>query len=249
MGLSVWCADQAGPSRTVPHPGPSWRPEGEPARQPHEYLRDGTAKVLTLFHPRDGRVRLEGVTSCPNAVLHPWLQRELTAVLAAMPTPRVGEAAAGGASRGDRERWQEGLEVKPTRLAEPPPRRMLPVLDDLAGHKTAEFVCWLFSHGIMPLSTPLGGSWLNMAESIQRVLTRRAPAGQHPSPTAEIVAWFEAAAAHGNAAPTPFEWGGRRAARRQRQRERRHRLGGSGACTLAPIRRRSKPGYGYIQRK
>ena len=74
MGLSVWCADQAGPFQTVPQPGPSWRPEGEPARQPHEYLRDGTAKVLTLFHPADGRVRLEGVTTCPNAVLHPWLQ-------------------------------------------------------------------------------------------------------------------------------------------------------------------------------
>src|SRR3982750_4052391 len=26
---------------------------------------------LTLFHPGDGQVRLEGVTSCPNAVLHP----------------------------------------------------------------------------------------------------------------------------------------------------------------------------------
>ena len=77
MGLSVWCTDQAGPFQTVPHPGQSWRPEGEPARQPHEYLRDGTAKVLTLFHPADGQVRLEGVTACPNAVLHPWLKREL----------------------------------------------------------------------------------------------------------------------------------------------------------------------------
>ena len=79
MGLSVWCADQAGPFQTVPHPGPSWQPECEPACQPHEYLRDGTAKVLTLFHPVDGRVRIEGVTSCPNAVLHPWLRRELSA--------------------------------------------------------------------------------------------------------------------------------------------------------------------------
>ena len=25
--------------------------------QPHEYIRNGTAKVLTLFHPADGRVR------------------------------------------------------------------------------------------------------------------------------------------------------------------------------------------------
>jgi len=28
----------------------------------------------------------------------------------------------------------------------------------------------LFEHGIMPLYTPLSGSWLNMTESIQRIL-------------------------------------------------------------------------------
>ena len=87
MGLPVWCTDQAGPFQTVPYPGQSWRPEGEPARQPHEYLRDGTAEVLTLFRPADGHVRLKGVTACPNAVLHPWLERELTGILAAMPAP------------------------------------------------------------------------------------------------------------------------------------------------------------------
>jgi hypothetical protein len=41
-----------------------------------------------------------------------------------------------------------------------------------------------------------------------------------------------------NADPTPFVWGGKRAARRQRARERRHALGGSGAYTRQPIRRR-----------
>ncbi len=71
LGLLVWCCDQAGPFQTVPQPGPNWRPEGDPARQPHEYIRNGTAKVLTLFHPADGRVCIEGVTTCPNAVLHP----------------------------------------------------------------------------------------------------------------------------------------------------------------------------------
>jgi hypothetical protein len=38
-----------------------------------------------------------------------------------------------------------------------PPLRMLLVLDNLAGHKTPAFVCWLFAHGIMPLDTPVGG--------------------------------------------------------------------------------------------
>jgi len=51
LGLSVWCCDQAGPFQTVPQPGQSWQAEGEPKRQPHEYIRNGTAKVLTLFHP------------------------------------------------------------------------------------------------------------------------------------------------------------------------------------------------------
>lgn len=55
LGLEVWCTDQAGPYQTVPYPGQSWRPVGDPARQPHEYLREGTAKSLTLFRPADGR--------------------------------------------------------------------------------------------------------------------------------------------------------------------------------------------------
>jgi len=126
---------------------------------------------------------------------------------------------------------------------------MLLVLDNLAGHKTPAFVCWLFEHGIMPLYTPVGGSWLNMAESIQRVLKRRALDGQHPGNTGQIIAWFEAVAGHWNAAPTPFRWGGKRAVRRQRQRERRHRVGGSGAYTRVPIHRVSRPAYGYRQGK
>jgi hypothetical protein len=249
MGLPVWCTDQAGPFQTVPHPGGSWRPEGDPARQPHEYLRDGPAKVLTLFHPADGRVRVEGATACPNSILHGWLKRELTAVLASMPTPSAIMADSPGQTRQDWGRWQEGLSVKPTLLSELPPLRMLLVLDNLAGHKTPEFVCWLFEHGIMPLDTPVGGSWLNMAESLQRILKRRALDGQHPTEVGQIMAWFKSVAEHWNATPTPFEWGGKRAARRRRQRERRHRLGGSGACTRESIRRKSCPGYGHGQAK
>ena len=155
MGLPVWCTDQAGPFQTMPYPGRSWRPAGEPARLPHEYLRDGTAKVLTLFHPADGRVRVQGVTTCPNAILHPWLERELAAILAAMPEPkRVAEATIPRPW----QHWQDGLTIKPTLLDELPPLRMLLILDNLAGHKTPAFVCWLFEHGIMPLYTPVGGS-------------------------------------------------------------------------------------------
>ena len=51
LGLSVWCEDEAGPFQAVPHPGVSWQPRGQPATQPHEYIRGGTTKILTLFHP------------------------------------------------------------------------------------------------------------------------------------------------------------------------------------------------------
>jgi transposase len=146
MGLSVWCTDQAGPFQTVPYPGQAWCLEGEPTRQPHESLRNGTAKTLTLFHPADGHVRIEGATACPNTVLHPWLKQELAAILTTMPGPPTTVAAESGETRPEWERWQEGRSVKPTLLAELPPLRMLLVLDNLAGHKTPEFVCWLFAH-------------------------------------------------------------------------------------------------------
>ena len=241
MGLSVWCCDQAGPFQTIPQPGESWQPEGKPACHPHEYFRNGTAKILTLFHPADGRVRLEGTLSCTNAVLHSWLQRELSAILSTLPAPTtVLEPAV---LRSVWERWQADLIEKPDLPAALPPLRMLLVLDNLAGHKTPEFVGWLLSHGIVPLYTPLGGSWLNLAESIQRILKRRALSGQHPGDPAQIIAWFLAVAAHWNRDPTPFEWGGKRWCRRQRQRERRHRLGASGGYTRRPIRRRSKFSY------
>jgi hypothetical protein len=230
--LPVWTEDEAGPYQTVPYPGAHWHPDGHPVRYPHEYVRNGTAKQLTLFHPASGQVRVKGVRSAPNAVLHPWLQAELTAILAALPEP---ESLPPAETRRCWERWQEGLTVRITLPQDLPPLRMLLILDNLSGHYTADFVLWLFAHGIMPLYTPLSGSWLNMAESIQRILKRRALDGQHPQTPAEIIAWLEAAARGWNRAPTPFLWGGKRQARRARARQRRHRLGGSGACTHRPL--------------
>ncbi len=199
-------------------------------------MPDGTAKLLTLFHPNTGQVIVKGVTSSNNTVLHGWLKAELLAILATLPsqdmTPSVGNRAAW-------EQWQEGLTIRPTLLSEPPPLRMVLVWDNLAGHKTPSMVLWLFRHGIMPLYTPLSGSWLNMAESIQRILKRRGLNGQHPNTPSEILAWREATARGWNGNPTPFIWGGKRVVRRQRARERRHRQGGSGACTRRPIRRKT----------
>ena len=237
LGLAVGCEDEAGPFQTVPHPGTSWQPERRPARQPHEYVRNGTAKMLTLFRPSDGRVRVEGATSVTNAVLHPWMKRERTTILAELPAP----PPTADAPRAAWEQWQVGLTWPITLPEQLPPLRVLLVLDNLAGHKTPALVLWLFAHGVMPLFTPLGGSWLNMAESTRWMLKRRALDGQHPTDPDEIRTRFRAVAKHWNAAPTPFVWGGKRAARRKRERERRHAVGGSGACTRQPIRRR----YGY----
>jgi hypothetical protein len=101
------------------------------------------------------------------------------------------------------------------------------VWDNLAGHLSSSMVIWLFAHGVMPLYTPLSGSWLNMAESLQRIVCGRALNGQHPKTAAEIITWLEDTVAGWNAAPTPFVWDGRRRERRIRAKQRR--LGGSAA--------------------
>jgi len=234
-GFALWCHDQAGPFQTVPYFGASWQPQGEPLCQPHEYIRNGTAKLMTLFHPASGQVRAKGVTRCPNRILHPWLKQELSIILAALPASPLGMDPA--VIRRTWAQWYEGLSAAPTLPDDLPPLRMLLVQDNLAGHKSHDLVQWRFSQGIALLYTPLGGSWLNMAESIQGIIERRALNGQHPSNPEQIIEWLEAAVRGWNKNPTPFIWGGKRAARRDRARKRRHALAGSGAC-IRRIRRR-----------
>ncbi len=240
IGLAVWNQDEAGPYQAIPQAGQSWQPSGRPVHQMHEYQRAGTAKLLTLLHPATGQVRVRGVISSANVVLHPWLREQLSAVVEALPPAQPMEDQA--ANRAQWERWQEGLTEKFTLLEELPPLRMLLIWDNLAGHKTPEMVCWLMRQGIMPLYTPLGGSWLNMAESVQRILTRRALGAQHPRSSGEIIEWLETTARAWNRQPTPFIWGGARHARRERARLRHQKLyptlhatGGSGACFAEPV--------------
>lgn len=85
--LPVWTEDEAGPYQTLPSPGSHWHSAGQPVRVPHEYVRSGTAKQLTLFHPASGAVRVKGVTSSVNAILHPWIEGQLTDILATLPEP------------------------------------------------------------------------------------------------------------------------------------------------------------------
>lgn len=234
LGLAVWTQDEAGPYQTRPYPGQSWAEHGQARQQPHEYQRNGTAKLLTLFCPDSGEVRAKGVTSSANAVLHPWLLQELTSILSQLsPASPMNEQV----SHALWESWQQGLTIRITLPEKLPPLRLLLVWDNLAGHLTPSLVVWLFSHGVMPLYTPLSGSWLNMAESIQRIISRRALAGQYPKTPEEIITALEKTVTGWNRAPTPFQWGGKRHARRERSRQRRHVLGGSGACTRGPVRR------------
>ncbi len=70
----------------IPQPGRHWSPEGEPVRYPHEYIHGGTAKLLTLFHPATGEVRVKGAENAGNAVLlHPWLKEQLSEILTELP--------------------------------------------------------------------------------------------------------------------------------------------------------------------
>jgi hypothetical protein len=216
LGVPVWCQDEAGPYQAIPQPGASWQPVAHPARLPHEYIRQGTAKLLTLFRPATGQVRAKGVTAAPNNVLHPWLRGELAQILAESPGP-----APLPRDHPLWTHWASWLGHAPT---DPLPAvRLILIWDNLAGHTTPELIRWLCAQGILPLYTPLSGSWLNMAESVQRIIVRRALAGQQPQSSAEIIAWLEETVAAWNEAPTPFVWDGKRRARQRR-------LGGSGAA-------------------
>jgi hypothetical protein len=136
----VWCEDEAGPFSTAPYPGSNWRPVSKPTRQEHAYIRNGTAKLLTLFHPATGQVRVKGVTSCTNIVLHQWLTEELASVVQALPTPvRLLKPEE---NQQLWKSWQKGLKVRFTLPQDLPPLRMLLVMDNLVGHKTPQFVLW-----------------------------------------------------------------------------------------------------------
>lgn len=182
---------------------------------------------MTLFRPATGAVWAKGVTTAPNVVLHPWLTAALEQVLAELPAVTIPEA-----ERPALAQWQT-WEGRP--CPDLPPLRLILVWDNLAGHLTPELVIWLYHHGVLPLYTPLSGSWLNLAESLQRILVRRALAGQHPQTPAQIITWLEETVTGWNAQPTPFTWHGKRFARRQRARVQRHqRLAGSGATCFYP---------------
>jgi DDE superfamily endonuclease len=194
--------------------------------QPHEYERGGTAKLLTLFRPTSGQLRAKGVVSVTNAVLHPWLKEQLTEVLAEIEKKQPTQTLPPEAECPKYAQWETWL-GHPPRTPKPPLRIVL-VLENLAGHLSYDLVQWFFEHGVMPLYTPVGSSWLNMAESVQHIIVPRALAGQHPKTAQEIIDWLEQTVAGWNQNPTPFVWNGKR--RRRSARARLRRLARSGAA-------------------
>jgi hypothetical protein len=221
--------DEAGPYQAIPQPGASWQPQGHPVFQPHEYERGGTAKLLTLFRPATGQLRAKGVVSVSNAVLHPWLKEQLALVLAEIEKQQPAESLPPETERPCAAQWKTWLWPHESDQGLPALRIVL-VLDNLAGHLSCDLVQWFFEHGVMPLYTPVGGSWLNMAESVQRIIVPRALAGQHPKTAQEIIGWLEQTVDGWNQHPTAFVWNGKR--RRRRERARLRRLGGSGAALV-----------------
>jgi hypothetical protein len=178
--------------------------------------------MMTLFRPHTGEVRVKGVTNTRNETLHGWLKEELSAILTTLPLSKA--VSDRPPNRLAWESWRAGLTVKATLSADLPPLRLLLVMDNLIGHHTPD---WL-----------LGGSWLNMAESIQRILKRRALDGCYLQSVQTIIDRLEAVARGWNAHPTPFIWHGKRRLRRQRARlNQSHRLSGSGAASVRPIQR------------
>lgn len=213
-------------------------------------MRGGTAKLLSLFHPRTGQIRVQGVTQSTNAILHPWIKEQVRAILSTLPELQPSEVLSASANRARWERCQAGLSVKFSLLSSDlPPLRILLIWDNLAGHWNADLLVWLMQQGVMMLFTPISGSWLNLCESAQRIVVRRALQGQSFESPASLISALESAAIGWNADPTPFEWGGKRAARRQRARNVYHRLGGSGGFTRRPIRRRWNGSYSCSQAK
>src|SRR5258708_34207708 len=144
-----------------------------PACQDHQYIRGKTCKLLTLFRPATGELRAEPVDQSTNAILHPWLKGELTAILKECP-PAPQEVPEG-------RRWQDW---DPFPAAEHldrmyPPLRMLLIFDSLAGHYSRDLVRWCQEHGIGLLYTPCPASCPKMSQSQQAMLIRLPVAGHH----------------------------------------------------------------------
>jgi transposase len=151
LGLPVWCEDEAGPYQTIPQPGPSFQPRGQPVRQDHQDIRGIPVKLLTLFRPATGELRAEPVEHTTNAVLHPWLKTHLSTILEQCPPPP--ELVPEGRRGPDWDIYPAADQLD--RFF--PPVRMLLIWDHLAGHKSPSLTQCCAEHGILLLLGPDDG--------------------------------------------------------------------------------------------
>ena len=221
-GIPVWCQDEAGPYQTVPYPGASWQPEGNPLRQPHEYVRAGTAKLLTLFRPATGEVRGKGVTSSrqcrPASVAAGGTDRDPRGLAR---RARGGSGATAGGTMGDLARART---ARPFAAAAADPGLGQPRRAPELGDRALAVPAWRDAvvHPVVGIMAEHGRSRCNGSSCGGRWRV------SIPQTPAEIIGWLEETVAGWNEAPTPFVWGGKRQARRERARQRR--IGGSAAC-------------------
>src|SRR4029453_12759403 len=84
--------------------GVRWQRETQARPLAHAYIRNGTAKLMTLFCPATGAVRVRGTRRCTNVVLHHWLHEACLAILAALPAGENTRAPRETRSKGGRGR-------------------------------------------------------------------------------------------------------------------------------------------------
>jgi hypothetical protein len=195
-----------------------------------------------LFHPADGYGCVKDVPRTTNAIVQAWLKDHLLTTLATLSSAVPRSAYV---ERLRWKMWREGLQRTVTWPRQLPPLCILLIMDNLVDYKTPNWLCWCFAHGLLPLYTSLGGSWLNMAQSIQCLLKPRALDGQYPASPQHIIQSLEAVAQHWNLHPMPFVWLRKRNASRDRPAQKRRRLGASRAATVRPTRHRflSRPAW------
>lgn len=86
----------------IPQPDSHWVEADTSERYPHEYVPGGTAKLLCLFPPSTGEVRVQVVFGATNAVLHLRVEEQVLEILATLPpgarrrTGRSGRAGRQG---------------------------------------------------------------------------------------------------------------------------------------------------------
>ncbi len=193
-GLAVWTEDEAGPYQTVPYPGSGSELAAD---------RRTEAKAPRICAPGNGQA-LEPVPSGHRRGAGARTQAHYQRGAPSLAQGRVHCDPRNLAStEGGAQRRAEPLRVEKLAggaFGEDYLARRIAAFENTLGlgqpYRTphnAELLLWMFSRGIMVLYTPLGGSsWLNMSESIQRILlVHRALAGEHPrkSPSRSWSGW------------------------------------------------------------